>query len=239
MAALASAVGLVKTVYILHGWSYSTTKWRPLVERLEAAGIKPIMLAVPGLTARSDEVWDLDRYVAWLYESTKAAKAPFVLVGHSNGGRLSLGFALAHPERLSNLVLIDSAGIYHNELALRVKRAAFGTAARLGKRVTSSPRLRGLLYKAARSHDYEVATPAMRQTMINLVEADRTLELERVAVPTTLIWGSDDKLTPLGDGRTLAKRIKGAKLDVIAGARHAPFDSHPDETANLIRKALK
>jgi pimeloyl-ACP methyl ester carboxylesterase len=43
-----------------------------------------------------------------------------VLLGHSNGGRIALAFAEKYPDKVKQLVLIDSAGIYHNEFSIRL-----------------------------------------------------------------------------------------------------------------------
>ncbi|HUC20508.1 MAG TPA: alpha/beta fold hydrolase, partial [Candidatus Polarisedimenticolaceae bacterium] len=115
-------MGVVIKIYILHGWTYSTGKWRPLIDVLKHAGFEPVMLNVPGLTAESDEIWDVPKYVAWLHKATAKESRPFVLMGHSNGGRISLAYAAKYPERLQHLILIDSAGIHHNEPLLQVKR---------------------------------------------------------------------------------------------------------------------
>lgn len=232
-------MGSLKPIYILHGWAYSVDKWHTLTELLRANGFAPIMLPVPGLTAASDEVWDLDKYVDWLAQATSSETEPFALVGHSNGGRIGLAFASRYPQKLSHLVLVDSAGVYHDEFLLRLKRATFGAAAKIGKRLSSSPKLRKVLYRVARAHDYEQASPQMRQTMINLTQSDKQLDLEQISVPATIIWGDQDKVTPLTDGRLMATQIPQAELRVVHGARHSPFYTHPEEVARFIFEALR
>lgn len=239
MAEKAGAMGSLKPLYIVHGWTYSIDKWRNLTDKLRQAGFAPVMLPVPGLTKDSDEVWDLEKYVDWLQQATSAESKPFVLVGHSNGGRIGLAYAARYPQNLQRLILIDSAGVYHNEPGLRLKRAVFGTAAKVGKKVSSSPRLRQLLYRLAREHDYEQASPQMRQTMTNLLESDRQLDLSQITVPSTIIWGDEDRVTPLTDGRLMATEISNAELKIVHGARHSPFYTHPDQVANIMIEAIK
>lgn len=232
-------MGSIKRIYIIHGWTYSTDKWQPLLQWLLAHNIEAVMLRVPGLTSSSEETWDIDKYVAWLHASTKNEKEPFVLVGHSNGGRIGLNFATRFPDRLERLILIGSAGIYHNEPPLRFKRAVFGALAKTGRRITSSKRMRAILYRLARAQDYHAASPNMRQTMINLQDSDLQLVLRSVVTPTTLIWGSSDKLTPISDGTYMASVIDGSELHIIQNAQHAPFYTHPTEVGELIAQALK
>lgn len=228
----------MKRVYVLHGWTYSIDKWQAILDLLKSAKIEPIMLEVPGLTGKSERVWDIDAYVEWLQDATKHESKPFDLIGHSNGGRIAMAYATVYPKRVNRLILIDSAGIYHNELGLRLKRGVFKAAAKVGKRLTNSEKARSLLYTVARSKDYHQAAPHMRQTMANLLVSDKNLAISAVATPTTIIWGSDDKITPVSDGQALHRLIKGSKMRVIGGARHAPFHSHPEATANIIKKVL-
>jgi len=227
-----------KRLIILHGWTYSLDKWQPLLDWLRKQDFNPVMLEVPGLTTASDKIWSLDDYVSWLEAATKAEEGPFVLVGHSNGGRIAMAFTAQHSQRINQLILIDSAGVYHNELRLRLKRLVFGTAAKVGKRLTSSDKARQLLYRLARSQDYNTATPNMKQTMLNMLAADQTLPIASITAPTTLIWGDQDALTPLSDGRKLNQLIAGSKLNVIHGSRHAPFFDQPEAVGKIIGEAL-
>ena len=85
------AMGIMK-ILILHGWSYSTDKWAPCLKLLESHGARPELLKIPGLTAPIDRPWTLEDYVRWLKEKTGDEKV--ILIGHSNGGRISLAFTL-------------------------------------------------------------------------------------------------------------------------------------------------
>lgn len=224
----------LKKIYILHGWTYSTDKWDQFSSLLKMKDFTPVLLNVPGLTEKTDKVWTLDDYVEWLKETIGSEKA--IIIGHSNGGRIALAFAARYPEKLRQLILIDSAGIYHNELQIRLKRLIFGAIARLGKKVTSSEKLRSLLYKAARESDYKDATPQMRQTMVNLISQDLTPQLSKITTPTLIIWGENDKSTPLSDGKLMHGRIKNSKLVVINDARHSPQFT---DTSEVCKKILE
>lgn len=224
-----------KKIYIVHGWAYNLDKWQPIIKLLKDDGIEAVMLKVPGLTKPSDKVWDLDKYVDWLHGELQKVAKPVVLVGHSNGGRISMGLASKYPNMIDKLVLIDSAGIYHNEPRLRLKRAVFGGAAKLGKRLSRSKRMRRVLYKLARAQDYHDAPPNMRETMANLGRDDAKLDPSTIKTPTTIIWGKYDTLTPLTDAKLLHDKIAGSKLTVIQEARHAPFYTHPHKVLEIIK----
>ncbi len=226
----------MKKVIILHGWTYSTEKYETINELLKAKGLKTSILKVPGFTKKlyTDKAWNLDDYINWLKQILDKEKEKVTLIGHSNGGRIALNFAVKYPQKLSNLILIDSAGIYHNELAIRLKRLFFGTLAKIGKKLTSSEKLRSLLYKMTGERDYRNASSHMRKTMVNLMKSDMSLNLEKVNVPTLIIWGEKDKTTPLSDGILLNRLIKNSKLEIIKDAHHSPHFTNAQEVAKII-----
>lgn len=228
-------------IYILHGWTYSTERWSPFVNELENNGFTVTMLKIPGLTAALNEVWNIGNYVDWLHAIlTKDPSAgsgqenKVTLLGHSNGGLISLAYALKYPDKVGKLILIDSTGIYHKELSIRLKRWIFAIAAKTGKRFTSSTLAKKFLYKLARAHDYEKATPIVRETMKNLISEDCSQFLKNLRISTTIIWGENDQVTSVKDGRVMEREIKNSKLFIIKNARHSPQLTHSRETADII-----
>ncbi len=221
-------------IFLLHGWTYSTEKWAPFVDLLKQKESEPVMLEIPGLTAPLDEVWTVDNYVEWLKKIVDNEKEKVLLLGHSNGGRISMAFALKYPEKVSKLILIDSAGIYHNELSLRLKRFVFGTLAKAGKKIKNIQAIRSIFYRFVREHDYEKANPKLRETMKNLITSDLSASLEKITVPTLIIWGEQDKITPLTDGKLMHELIKNSLFHVVKDARHSPQLTHPKEVVKHI-----
>ena len=222
-------------ILVLHGWTYSTEKWDPFMDIISSK-TDVELLKIPGLTEKLEAVWNLDNYVEWL--KTKIGDSKVILIGHSNGGRISLAFANKYPEKVSKLILIDSAGIYHNELPIRLKRLVFKIIAKLGKKIINSEKLRKILYKLSREGDYENASPTVKKTMLNLITTDISFLLPEIKIPTLIIWGENDNTTPLKDGVLMHKLIRGSKLKIISGARHSPQFTHPKEVAKIIYKNL-
>lgn len=231
-------MGALTPLFILHGWTYDTDKWQPFMDGLHKAGLNARMLHVPGLTAPLAVAWEPENYVSWLDTIIRTTGGKAVLLGHSNGGRLCLWYALAHPERVDRLILIDSAGVPRRDILTRLKRAGFGAVARTGKRITSSPVLRDLLYRIAGVRDYNTSSPVMKRTMTNLIAADIKLPLEKIAVPVTVIWGKYDTITPLTDGKEIARRIPHATLTVVPEARHAPQFTDPERLVQMVVNAV-
>lgn len=223
-----------RKIFILHGWAYSTERWEPFIDLLKEKNVEPVLLKIPGLTATLDEVWNLSNYVEWLKKIVDKEEGKVILLGHSNGGRINLAFSLQYPEKVSQLFLIDSAGIYHNELSLRMKRFFFGTLAKIGKHVKDVKAVRSIFYKFIKEHDYEKANPLLRRTMKNLINEDLSSALHRITIPTTIIWGEFDKMTPLQDGKFMHQEIKNSTLHIVKNARHSPQFTHTEEVANIV-----
>lgn len=223
-------------IIILHGWATETHKWSLFLNALEDKRFKPNLLKIPGLTQNLNKVWDLNDYVEWLKK--KISNSKIVLLGHSNGGRIALAFTNKYPGNVKKLILIDSAGIYHREFALNIKRILFKGVAKLGKKIDPSESLRKILYKLAGESDYKNADPIQRQTMINLITTDLTPLLAKISVPTLIIWGQEDKTTPLSDGEITHKLIKNSKFKIIRGARHSPQFTNPKEVVKIIYEYL-
>lgn len=225
-------------IVILHGWSYSTEKWKPFLKLLEQNGVAYEMLRIPGLTVPLKSVWTLVDYVDWLDKQVISHKSQVILLGHSNGGRIVAAFAAKYPEKVTYLILIDSAGIVHRNLETLLKRTLFGTAAKLGKKITKSDSIRNLFYKAVGEQDYNKADPILKKTMLNLISQDLESTFSDIKVPTFIIWGEDDKITPLSDGRKIHKLISGSKFEIIKGVKHSPQFTNPEEVFEIIKQNL-
>ncbi|MDO8658974.1 MAG: alpha/beta hydrolase [Candidatus Parcubacteria bacterium] len=224
----------MKKAIILHGWTKSLDKWDEFLEELDKKGIKHIFPKIPGLTGNLNEVWTLGNYINWLKNIVDKEKGKVILIGHSNGGRIALAFANQYPQKVEKLILIDSAGIYHNELPLKIKRIVFKTIAKIGRKLTASKTFKDLLYKTTRESDYKDLDENTKQTMLNLISTDLKPILPEIKTPTLIIWGANDKTTPLSDGILMNSLIKNSKLEIIKDARHSPMFTNVKEVTKII-----
>ena len=72
-------------------------------------------------------------------------------------------FRNKNPDKIRRLILIDSAGIYHNDITITLKRTVFKIIAKAGKRILDNPSAKKLLYKVIREDDYERADKTMKK----------------------------------------------------------------------------
>lgn len=227
-----------KSVYIIHGWTYTLDKWDELIALLEKQGRTVHMLHVPGLTRESEEVWDVPKYVEWLRSELADVKNP-VVIGHSNGGRIAMAYDVAFPKHIARLILIASAGVPRQETKVSWKRRVSKPLAAILKPFIGV-RLRRKLYHVIGASDYGNATPNMRETMKQLWAHDTTFDLSSVTAQATLIWGEHDRATPLPDGQTILNALPHADdLHVIHGAAHSPHADDPKRVADIITTVIK
>ncbi|MGQ0581849.1 MAG: alpha/beta fold hydrolase [Reyranella sp.] len=134
---------------------------------------------------------------------------PVDLVAQSMGGVIAARIALAQPALVRRLVLCVTSG--------GVDMAGLGAA-------------------DWRS-DYRKSFPDAA-AWITSMAASPGLPVERIVVPTLLIWGDADAISPVAVGRHLEARLPNARLEVIAGGDHDLATTHSEAVAALIARHL-
>ena len=217
-------------LYIIHGWTYTTTPWTKTIALLEKRGFEIEMLNVPGLTSPSKKVWTIEDYVKWADRSIPDGS---VALGHSNGGRILLNLCIEKPEKIKHLILLDAAGVYEPSRKRDLMR-------KLSKRLGFLKKVPGvakLWHKIAGATDYAKAPKNMKQTLSNMLDSDKNLDMSKVTVPTSILWGSADNVTPPRQAEVMYERIQNSDLKIFPGWTHAPYLSHPDALAKAIEQA--
>ena len=177
-----------------------------------------------------------------------------VLVGHSMGGNVALELALAHPDLLERLVLVDPAAepadmpsftrSYLDPLggwaALRASMALARPLGFVGFRVPHAHG-GGLVLTAIRRVSYMARhdADALRALLGGMFTNPLGPRLADVRVPTVVMSGEFDPLVPPPLSRRVADSIPGARYVVIRGAAHNPMDERPQEFARLLLECLQ
>ena len=232
------------TLVCLHGWGGSKESFAELRAALAGVPIEVLAPDLPGFGAEPEpeRPWTVDDYAAWAERWIAAHRregGPLWLLGHSHGGRIAMKLAVRGNVRVDRLFLCAAAGIRH---ARHLKRIIGLTLAKGGKAALRVPGLRALepygkrlLYKLVRVHDYERASPVMRETLILVTREDFRGLIKRIEVPTDIFWGEDDRMTPVGDARLLHQQIPHSALHVYPGVRHAVHRDRAAEIAGRLR----
>lgn len=233
----------MKKIVILHGWNGRSEKWLPVKRLLEQDGYSVHVPQLPGFIHDTDKPWNLDSYVKWIYQYIRLHHLNHItVIGHSNGGRIGIKLAIKYPELVDRLILVASGGIRSSS---NWRRELLKIVAKSGNQLLDTLRLgngkrtiRKLFYRIIREPDYDKASQVLKQTMINIINEDISPLLKSITQPTTLIWGTKDKLTPPWTGEKMHKMINGSILVWIDGAGHGIPFTHPEKLLDLVRKDL-
>ena len=219
-------------LYIIHGWTYSVEPWTNTLELLKKAGIKVKMLHVPGLTEESSKVFTIDDYVKWADEQIPDGA---VALGHSNGGRILLNLCAKKPNKLSHLILLDSAGVYE----MTFKKRAVKALAKAGKPLKKIPLVNKAFHRLTGTSDYEKAPENMKRTLENMLNSDKSLDISKVTTKTTMLWGKKDTITPPRHAEIIKSALKNAELRFYNDWTHAPYISDPNGLADAIINVIE
>lgn len=246
-------------IVLIHGLGGSASNWLELIPLLAAShrviapdlpghgGSEPLV-AVAGLQSFADRVHSV-------MEHEGAVPAP--VVGHSLGGLVALRLAFRRPEAVSALVLAGSAGLSIGARWARDLLTAFTIvrpgrlAGRYRTLVARSPALRRLVFGFVSVADPVGLTDLAVEGFLagQVMHADtssawRALrdddpreELERLRVPTLVLWGAEDAQLPLDDAFEYARRLR-APLRTIAGCGHLLIGERADACAAAINDFL-
>ncbi|MBQ9403252.1 alpha/beta fold hydrolase [Candidatus Saccharibacteria bacterium] len=217
----------MKTLYVIHGWTYTVEPWTKTIEILKNHGIEIKMLNVPGLTSPSGKVWKISDYVKWADENIPDGA---VALGHSNGGRILLNLLSKKPEKLKHVILLDSAGVYEESKKRDIARKVSKLMAPL-KRIKP---LRKVYHKVLGASDYDRAPENMKRTLVNMLESDKKLDMTSVSTPATILWGKMDNVTPPRQAATMHRRLKNSEIKYFDNWTHAPYICDPEGLAKAI-----
>jgi 2-hydroxy-6-oxonona-2,4-dienedioate hydrolase len=176
---------------------------------------------------------DLDGLVDYVDEFIKFKNFDKVfLLGNSLGGHIAQMYSLKRPERVSKMVLTGSSGLFEN---------AFGS---------SFPKRSNRDYIRKKTemvfYDPAVATEELVSEVfdsvsdlgkcIRIVKTAKSAvrhnledKLPLLKVPTLLVWGVQDEVTPLWVGKKFHELISDSKLVIFDKCGHAPMMEHPED----------
>jgi pimeloyl-ACP methyl ester carboxylesterase len=213
---------------------------------------------LPGLGASevSDGAPDASVALTWLGELIEQTCAiPPVLVGKGPGGALAARFAIDHSDRIDRLVLVDTLGLDRFRPPPGMALTFIGVLLRPTERGLQRGFSRycfvdldGVRADMGERYEWMTAyaldrfrTPsvkaAMRSLMRQLASPISPADLQRIAVPTTLIWGRDDVGVRLNVAEAASVRY-GWPLHVIENARDDPAIEQPEAFLKALRAAL-
>lgn len=235
-------------VILLHGLGGSSANWAPNIAPLA----QKYRVLVPDQIGfgKSDKpmlnyrVATLVDFLDGFYKQVGVQKA--TLVGNSLGGFTAAAFAIAHPEKVDKLVLVDAAGFtVTGDLDPRVLSGLNPSTRQQVKELLSlvfynkqqfgsDMVIEGFLASRVTAGDQYTI-----QRFIDSIGRGEDMldgKLGAVKHPTLIIWGREDGLTPLAMGQRFNKEIAGSQLLIIEKCGHVPQLEKPAEfNAGLLK----
>jgi len=227
-------LGEGKPLLILHGWGSISDRWITAMKLLAGRRFKVILPDLPGF-GKSDipeRVWNLDDYSNFVKEFVNYLELNnFYLLGHSFGGNIAIKYSLINPNKIKKMFLSGPACIRRE--SLKVKLLYY--VSKIFKFIGFIPFAKNIFYKFIKS-DYHFSHGLMRKTYLKIIKEDLTDILPDITVPTILIWGDKDDLTPIKGGNLMHKKIKNSEMEVIPNANHNLHSECPGLLADVISK---
>ena len=246
-------------IMLLHGSNADLHTWEPWVQALKAKyrviRFDQIGHGLTGPDPKED--YSTANYVADIGEvADRLGLAQFIIAGNSMGAKHALAFAIAQPERVSGLVLVDGSGGPMLKIP-RLEKQDKGSG-NLGFAIARMPGVnliaeqitpRSLIQQSLEQSVSvkSVASPAAvdrywellrypgnrRATLARfslpydpLAEAD----IAKVATPTLILWGEEDRIIPVEAGQWLARTMPNNALRTYRAIGHLPHEEAPAAT---------
>ncbi|NYV76026.1 alpha/beta fold hydrolase [Streptomyces sp. UH6] len=246
-------------VVFIHGTPSYSYEWRNVVPHVEAAGHRAITYDLPGY-GRSERPVDRDTSVAaqtdllgGLLDVLGIEQA--TVVAHDIGGAIGLRFAIARPERVRRLMLIDTVSydswpsatwrkIIDERLEehMQLPQDAFDALLTRQLEMTvgdGAATMTGDVLKAYLApHRSALGRVSFFEHQVRHYDSRYTEEitgqLASLTMPVRILWGERDQWQPLAYAQRLAEDIPGARLTVVPGAGHFVMEDAPERVTEEV-----
>ena len=244
-------VGTGVPIAFVHGFPHNRTLWAPQVGALvdRARCIAPDLRGF-GESSRHGP-FSIDQFaddVAMLLRGLGIARA--VIAGISMGGYVAFALWRRHRSLVRGLVLADTRATADTEEARAKRRALVEVARTRGSGAVADGQITGMLGKTTRDKRpalidevHRMIESASVEGIVGALEAmigrvDSTDTLATIDVPTLVVVGGEDVLTPLSEAEILHSAIRGSRLEVIEHAGHVSNLERPAAFNHVLSEFL-
>ncbi len=185
----------------------------------------------------------IDEYTQWLHDyiRDKGYERP-VIIGHSMGGAIAQKYALDYPSELGGLVLVATgARLRVRPDFLQAMENALNATEEEARKLVE-PFYSRLPAEVREMMIDDVVSTGVAARLNGYRCCDRFDVMDKVhliKVPTLVISGTDDVMTPVKYARYLADKIEGARLVIIEGTTHFVFLERPEEVNKAIEEFIR
>lgn len=233
--------GSGQTILLLHGLFGALSNWEGVFNRFsDRYRIVIPMLPIYEMPIREVGLDGLLDY----FQKFVAFKQldDFILMGNSLGGHLALIYTLQYQSKVKKLVLTGSSGLFENSMGGSFPRR--GSYEYIKERVeytfydpkTATEEYIEEIFETTKSIPKAMRIVAMAKSAQRHNMAD---EIPKINVPTLLIWGLNDTITPPHVGHEFNKLIKNSTLRFIDKCCHAPMMENPEKFNDILEEFLR
>jgi pimeloyl-ACP methyl ester carboxylesterase len=242
-------------ILLLHGFDSSVLEFRRLLPLLaEKTQAWAVDLLGFGFTERPDNLeistGVIRQHLFHFWET--AIRQPVILVGASMGGATAIDFALAFPDAVEKLVLIDSAGYRNGPILGKALIQPLGYWAT--EKFLRKPNVRQKISEKAyfdpafaspdaqRCAALHLDCPHWSKALISFTRSGgyRSVRsrLSQLNLPTLIAWGASDRILGTQDAERFRKAIPQSQLVWIPNCGHVPHLEQPNLTAEAILRFI-
>ena len=227
-------------ILFLHGWPdswFSFSRMLPLLPaRYRAFAVDQRGFGDSERPDRGYGIEDMATDAVAFLDAVGVERA--TVVGHSFGSFVARRVAVAHPERLSRLVLIDSGFSPANAVTRSVQESLRDLAdpvpkgfARDFQASTAYLPLPVAFFERIVAESVKLPSRLWREAFDGLLASDDTAELAGIRASTLLLWGDRDALFTLDDQHRLTRAIPRSRLRIYPETGHCPNWERPERVA--------
>jgi 3-oxoadipate enol-lactonase len=240
-------------IIFIHGFPFSLEMWKPQLSEL-SAGFRLISYDIRGhgASAVGDGQYTIDLFADDLIALIDylSIKRP-VLCGLSMGGYIALRTFERHPERIGGLILCDTKSESDTNEAKTKRFATMKIIKESGIDLFAGEFVKSVFCENTFSHKPEIVDEAIqiirRNSPLGICGAilalasrtDTTQILPSINVPTCIVAGEHDRLTPPAVAESMHKVIPGSKMHVVPNAGHMCNIENSGEFNNILLSFLK
>lgn len=164
------------------------------------------------------------------------------LLGNSLGGHVALVHVLKAPSKIRSLILTGSSGLFENGMGdTYPKRGDYEYIRKKTEMTFYDPKTAS---KELVDEVYQIVNERMKTLKVislarSAIKNNLGDELKQIKIPTCLIWGNNDSITPPFVGREFNKLISNSELHFIDHCGHAPMMEVPDEFNRILAEFLQ
>ena len=232
--------GKGQVLMLLHGLFGALSNWEEVVSRFSVNFRVVIpMLPIYEMPIKEAGLEGLRKFVEDFVTLKQLDK--MIIMGNSLGGHVGLLYTLHNASKVDKLILTGSSGLFENSMGGSYPRR--GSYDYIQEKVAytfydpkvASKELVDEVFETTRSipkcmRIVAIAKSAQRNNLAN--------DLPKIAVPTLLVWGLNDTITPPMVGYEFNRLIPNSELHFIDHCCHAPMMEHPEKFNELVEEFL-